>query len=167
MQDNRYSAEEVAKILKAEGDDSVSKRTVNYYAFEKNMFDIKESGKSCFTEEEVDKIRAIRLLKECSAFTLEQIKKIISKHSLDEIREICLDRVSTTTSLYGSPSYYKNSMKEENISLKETSAPKSRTIKINKDFTLVVSNKVSAEKLEKVVNFIRKMEERYLYENND
>lgn len=82
---NRYTAEEVSNILKSAGFD-ITKRTVNYYAFEKKMFEIKRVGKKIFTNLEVDKILAILLLRERSDMNLDEIKKVINSYDLEEIK---------------------------------------------------------------------------------
>lgn len=88
-----YTAEEVSQILQKEGFD-ITKRTVNYYAFEKNMFELSNTGKSCFTDVEIEKIKAIDLLREYTKFTLAQIKQIINTKSYEEIKKLCVERVA-------------------------------------------------------------------------
>lgn len=82
---NRYTAEEVARMLKSVGF-KISKRVVNYLAFEKNMFELKVSGKKCFTDDEVDKIQAILLLQSRTELSMEEIKHLINTQSLEEIK---------------------------------------------------------------------------------
>ncbi|MFZ3102594.1 MAG: hypothetical protein WA131_06870 [Desulfitobacteriaceae bacterium] len=94
MTEGRYSAEEAAQLLQTENM-KISKRTVNYYAFDKNMFDITTNGKKCFTTLELNKLRAIYLLKEYSNYTLGQIKGIINSCTLEEVKEICAKRASS------------------------------------------------------------------------
>lgn len=103
MKANHYSAEDVANILRAEGFSDINKRTVNYYAFDKKMFDVQRTGKKCFTDRELDKIRAIRLLREYTNLTLDQIKQIINTHSLEEIKQFCINRVASIGEYYGYP----------------------------------------------------------------
>lgn len=100
MKPNHYSAEDVANILRSEGFSDINKRTVNYYAFDKKMFDIQGTGKKCFTDRELDKIRAIRLLREHTNLTLDQIKQIINTRSLEEIKQFCINRVSNIREYY-------------------------------------------------------------------
>lgn len=100
MEKKKYSAEEVAKILQSEGYD-ISKRTVNYYAFDKKLFEVKETGKNCFTDEELDKIRGIRILREYTNFTLNQIKEIINQYPLPEIMKMCESRLQSVSYSYG------------------------------------------------------------------
>lgn len=73
-----HSAEEVAGILRSAGYE-VTRRTVNYYAFEKKMFQPKGTGKKIFTREDIDRMQAILYLRERSSLTLDEIKKIIGK----------------------------------------------------------------------------------------
>ncbi len=100
MEKKKYSAEEAAKILKSEGYD-ISKRTVNYYAFDKKLFEVKETGKNCFTDEELDKIRGIRILQEYTNYTLNQIKEIINRYTLSEITKMCEGRLQSISYNYG------------------------------------------------------------------
>lgn len=79
-----YSAQDVADILKKYNRE-ISKRTVNYYAFDRKMFET-ESKKNCFTDEDVEKIENILLLREKTSYTLEQIKTIINTKTSEEIR---------------------------------------------------------------------------------
>lgn len=178
---NGYSAEEVAKILQAEGDNDISKRTINYYAFDKRLFEVSGSGKKIFTDADIDKIRAIRMLKNCTTYTLEQIKQIINKHSLEEVSEMCAKRVSDISAYYGAVNnsgvvkepprdYFSDSMILEdsvkplvpgrsNPTVK--SPPKlseNRIIKVNDDITLVVSPQVDTEKLTKLIKAVRNLE---------
>lgn len=88
-----YTAEEVAQILQEQGLD-ITKRTVNYYAFEKNMFKLSNTGRSCFTDAEIEKIKSIALLKEYTKFTLAQIKTIINTKSYEEIKKLCVEKVA-------------------------------------------------------------------------
>jgi DNA-binding transcriptional MerR regulator len=81
---DRYTADEVARLLISAGFD-ITKRTINYYTFEKKLFDVQE-GKKCFTNIEIDKIQAIVLLRERTDFSLEEIKEIINAYNLDEIK---------------------------------------------------------------------------------
>lgn len=74
------------------------------------MSEIKETGRNCFTDTEVDKIRAIRLLRECTNLTLNQIKKIINQRTLREITEICEGRLMSITSSYGTGSLASSSL---------------------------------------------------------
>lgn len=82
----RYSAAEVAKLLSSSGL-KITRRTINYYAFEKKMFELPISGKKIFTNKEIDKIQAIVFLQKSTDFTLDQIKSIINESSLDEIQK--------------------------------------------------------------------------------
>lgn len=81
-----YSAQEVSDLLKSKNKE-ISKRTVNYYAFEKKMFEV-GGGRNCFTDDDIKKIENILLLKEKTSYTLEQIKTIINTKSDDEIKGI-------------------------------------------------------------------------------
>lgn len=80
-----YTAKEVAQKLQNEGYSDVTARTVNYYAFEKKMFEVSLTGKSCFTEKEIEKIKAIKILQQTTNFTLEQIREIINKYDYEDI----------------------------------------------------------------------------------
>ena len=81
----KYTAKEVSEILSKEGFYDITPRTVNYYAFEKKMFEPIQTGKKCFSEREIEKIKSIKTLQESTNFTLDQIKEIINKYSYDEI----------------------------------------------------------------------------------
>lgn len=81
-----YSAQDVADIISRHNKD-ISKRTVNYYAFERKMFDV-DSKKNCFKDDDVEKIENILLLKEKTSYTLEQIKTIINTKTNEEIKEM-------------------------------------------------------------------------------
>lgn len=182
MDVNKYSADEVAKILRSEGHD-ISKRTVNYYAFDKGMFEIKETGKNCFTDKELDKIRAIRLLRECTNLTLDQIRTVINQRSLQEISMMCAGRLHSISSSYGANSVTSDSSVSKSLgySITTTSGETvsgclatnpsfypgdtkpqtmtsigSRTIKVNDDITLIVSPNYDTEQLNKIIDFINK-----------
>jgi len=103
-----YSAQEVADILNAHNKD-VTKRTVNYYAFEKKMFEV-NSKRNCFTDEDIIKVDNILLLKEKTSYTLEQIKTIINTKTADEIKtmfikENIVDRIFAEISPYINTQY--------------------------------------------------------------
>ncbi len=173
----RYTAEEAAQVLQAEGDSEISKRTVNYYAFEKSMFEVSTTGKRCFTDEDLDKLRAIRLLREHTRLTLDQIKVAIRDRSLYEIRASCLARVAETSRVYAN--HYLAEAEERfpvpaaplptaSASVSRMAAPeppssatnaaKSRTIRVNEDVTLVASPRVTTTSLKKIIDFIRSLE---------
>ncbi|MBS4030719.1 MAG: MerR family transcriptional regulator [Clostridiales bacterium] len=166
MNERGYTAEEVAEILRAEGDASISKRTVNYYAFDKNMFEVSLGGKGTFTEAEINKIRGIRMLKECTNYTLEQIKKNINTQTLEDIKQLCLKRATeisyplTVSEIRKSP--YANEPDYEMSSQKLMSSPsagleKPRTIKVNNDITLVISKQIDNERLSAIIRFIQNL----------
>lgn len=90
-----YSANDVEKILKNEGYD-VNKRTINYYAFDKKMFEV-ERGKNCFTEVEIQKIKFIKDLQQYTSYNLEQIKKIINTYDENKIKEIIGTKIDKAT----------------------------------------------------------------------
>lgn len=101
-----YTAKEAADKLQQEGFADITTRTVNYYAFEKSMFDISQTGKKCFTDKELKKMKAIKHLQKTTNFTLEQIKNIINKYDYEEIMTrvspIVYDKVED---FYQSPGY--------------------------------------------------------------
>lgn len=95
-----YTAEKVSEILKEQGYD-IKKRTVNYYAFEKKLFEV-ESGKNSFTDESIKKIKYIRDLQQYTNYNLNQIKVIINTYSDEEIDNIIGIKLSKGTSKYTS-----------------------------------------------------------------
>lgn len=104
-----YTAKEVAEELQKEGYSDITTRTVNYYAFEKKMFDVPLTGKKCFTDREIEKIKAIKHLQKTTNFTLNQIKEIINTYDYGEI----MARVSPVVyenveDFYKSPDYASN-----------------------------------------------------------
>lgn len=173
----RYTAEEAAQALQAEGDGEISKRTVNYYAFEKSMFEVSATGKRCFTDADLDKIRAIRLLREHSSLTLQQIKTAIRDRSLNEIRASCFARIAESSQVYARPS---RAGRDESFDTPALSSPvphmavssmtysepprppkaeaKSRTIRVSEDLTLVVSQRVTTTRLKQIIDFIRSLD---------
>ena len=173
---NKYSAEDVSKIMQSEGYLDITKRTVNYYAFDKNMFEVTESGKKCFTDVEVDKIRAIKMLREFSNMTLSQIKEIIKKHSLEEVNDMCTNRAMTMGSYYNSdPSFCDNdSLETAGLSLQSAKSfqqPLSfseekqeqrgkKAIKVNDNIVLLFNKNYNSEKVSKIVNFIQNLEQK-------
>lgn len=94
-----YNADEVAKKLQEEGYE-INKRTVNYYAFEKKLFEV-EGGKNCFTDKEVKKIKYIKDLQQYTTYTLQQIKDIINRYTDEEIMDIIGDKLSKAHTHYG------------------------------------------------------------------
>ncbi|MDW7730386.1 MAG: hypothetical protein SCJ94_10340 [Bacillota bacterium] len=82
-----YSAEEVARKLASAGY-VISKRKVNYYAFEKKLFQPEGSGKKVFSAADIDKIQGILYLREHSKLNLDKIKIVIDDKyfSLEEIK---------------------------------------------------------------------------------
>ncbi len=181
MEKKKYSAEEVAKILQSEGYD-ISKRTVNYYAFDKKLFEVKETGKNCFTDEELYKIRGIRILREYTNFTLYQIKEIINQYTLPEIMRMCEGRLQSVSYSYGgdyitasacsagshgsfiagtpnpAPVHSTTGFSESIVIPLPcpVEKPNSRTIKVNDNITLIVSSAYDSEKLKKLIDFINK-----------
>lgn len=107
MEQNTYSAEEVARLLTAEGYE-ITKRTVNYYAFEKNMFETL-TGKKSFSVEQLDKLKGIMILKRYTTYTLGQIKKIIETYDLAEIKSRFIKEINELDENL-SLSYFINSM---------------------------------------------------------
>lgn len=159
MDKKRYSASEVAQILTNEGYKDVSKRTVNYYAFDMNMFEMDSSGKKSFSEEDVDKIKAIRLLKLHTNYTLNQIKTIISQYSLDEVKNMCIKSVMDTT-LDGScreEATAYNRYESTSNHFEGISENKQKTIKIDKEITLITNADYPADKLKAIIDFINKL----------
>lgn len=165
MGKSKYSAQDIAGILQGEGYD-ISKRTVNYYAFDKEMFKLKETGKNSFTEEELEKIKAIKLLQEYTAYTLEQIKEIINKHSLGEIRNLCASRATSLSSLpiksfsaqRMASSQTSNYPKGAFIKGNEMLNGRNKTIKITENVTVNISDNYTKKQLEKLIDFIEKNE---------
>lgn len=84
---NRYSAKEVSDIISSSKEFEISARTVNYYVFDKKLFNIDVTGKKAFTDKEIDKIRGILILKKYTNFTLDQIKEIINRFTILEIEK--------------------------------------------------------------------------------
>lgn len=85
VKENRYTAEEVVRVLQSAGF-NINKRTVNYYAFDKKLFEVSETGKKSFTDIDVDKIQSILLMRERTNMSLEEIKSIVNSRSLTEIK---------------------------------------------------------------------------------
>lgn len=164
----RYSAEEASQLLQMENM-NVSKRTVNYYAFSKKMFDITTNGKKCFTTVELDKLRSIYLLKEYTNYTLEQIKIIINSHTLEEIKETCASRVSSIRELKSNTlqdftpkgTYIFNHCLTSKLpeECKSEQLEGRKIIKINEDISFVVSQKVDRKKLNKFVSLLKILED--------
>ena len=188
--EQRYTAQEVAEILRREGDSKITTRTVNYYAFEKNMFEVSGKGKGTFSAEDIEKIRAIRILQCCTNYTLAQIKEVIKTQRVGEI----LQTYATAAQLYAhsqqSPSqtqltwnssvgnvstagstgcpYPPTSLDTLGVPVAAVrnfpqSAPTDytnsslRTIKINQDVTLTVSENITKAQLAKIIEFINKL----------
>lgn len=108
MSQEYFTAEEVTRKLTSAGF-KITKRKVNYYAFEKKMFQPAGSGKKVFSPADIDKIQGIIYLREHSNLTLDQIKAIINEEtfSLEEIKR-----------RYGKPearfqSYARQSLKQD------------------------------------------------------
>ena len=91
-----YSAKELATKLQNDGF-NISTRTINYYVFEKKMFEISNSGRNVFTDNDYNKLKAILFLKENSNLSLEEIKNEISIKTYDEIVD---SKVSTVINTY-------------------------------------------------------------------
>jgi DNA-binding transcriptional MerR regulator len=156
---NKYTADEAAEKLKSHGFGDFTKRTVNYYAFEKNMFNIQENGKGIFTDREIEKLAAIKLLRTHTNYTLEQIKNIINNSSLEDIKGFCKRRVDDLNS---NLPYLKEAVTSSNYSLNiqdeaspSDSSSKKRTVKVNSDVTLIVSENVDTQSLRKIIEFIK------------
>lgn len=79
-----YSAKELATKLQNDGF-NITTRTINYYVFEKKMFEISNSGRNVFTDTDYNKLKAILFLKENSNLSLEEIKNEILTKTYDEI----------------------------------------------------------------------------------
>lgn len=91
-----YSAKELATKLQNDGF-NISARTINYYVFEKKMFEVSNSGRNVFTDTDYDKLKAILFLKENSNLSLEEIKNEILTKTYDEIVN---SKVSTVLNTY-------------------------------------------------------------------
>jgi len=183
-----YTAKEVAQKLQNEGYSDITARTVNYYAFEKKMFEVSLTGKSCFTEREIEKIKAIKILQKTTNFTLEQIKEIINKYDYEDIVERTSPIVyQKVEDFYQSPGYIQSlvtsNMQSSSISncfqnsqsncfnVNSQSSPTvtsvatdmlrtdggQRTIKVNQDITLTVSNQVDTNTLTQIVKSIQEI----------
>ena len=183
-----YTAKEVAQKLQNEGYSDVTARTVNYYAFEKKMFDVPLTGKSCFTEKEIEKIKAIKILQKTTNFTLEQIKEIINKYTYKDIVERTSPIVyQKVEDFYQSPGYmqslvtsntlgsltsncFQNSQSScLNINCQSSQAAKGiatdmiradggqRTIRVNQDIALIVTNRVATDTLTQIVKIIQEI----------
>ncbi len=163
--EKRYTAEEAAEKLREEGDKKITKRTINYYAFDQSMFKINLQGKKIFTEAEIDKIRAIRLLRVYTDYKLKEIKKLINSKTLLEIKEMCLekteemsDTLRTSEEDAGKPAHLR--LKPDSHSFHDTYDTDYykkgyRTIKINNDVRLTVSSSISDEKILKIIGLIK------------
>jgi DNA-binding transcriptional MerR regulator len=183
-----YTAKEVAQKLQKEGYSDVTARTVNYYAFEKKMFEVSLTGKNCFTEKEIEKIKAIKKLQQTTNFTLEQIKEIINRYDYEDIVErtspIVYQKVedfyqslgymkSLITSSIQSSSMsncfqnFQSSCFSANCQSSQTVTSAAvdvlridggqRTIRINQDITLTVSNQIDIDTLAQIVKSIQKI----------
>lgn len=86
-----YAVNDVSQILKNKGYD-ISTRSINYYVYDKKMFDI-EKGKKSFTDLEIEKLMLIKDLQQYTTFNLSKIKKIISDYSIEEVREIISNKI--------------------------------------------------------------------------
>ncbi len=84
---NKFTAEDVARIMQSAGY-NVTKRTINYYAFDKKMFKPTGSGKKAFTANDMDKIQAILLLREKENLNLKEISRIVNREdfSFDDLK---------------------------------------------------------------------------------
>lgn len=90
-----YSANEVSEVLLQRGYD-INSRTINYYAYDKKMFEL-EKGKKTFTEKEIQKIQFIKDLQQYTNYNLSQIKKIINNYSDEKIKDIISERIQKAT----------------------------------------------------------------------
>lgn len=178
--ENSFSSKEVAEILKKDGYEKISDRTINYYAFEKSMFQVEKSGKKVFTQKEIDKIKGIRILREFG-YALNDIKEIINTKSLSEIESLCYSKLtsklSASTTYNNEPNFLEaadNSFLNDNLidannrscafldnrvyinesAIKSNS--EKRTIKINNDITLIISANFDDDKLQKIIEIINK-----------
>ncbi|QUH21910.1 hypothetical protein [Alkaliphilus sp. B6464] len=182
MEDKKkYSAKEIADIISSSGEFDISTRTVNYYAFDKKLFKLDNTGKNVFTDVEIKKIKGILILKKYTNFTLKQVKDIINQFSLEEIEERfkginiyenTTDFYQSNTSSYVAKKIHFNNTDDiikqnksversflaasstEDYSNKMKNNNTKITIKINKDITLVVSNDIDSNKLTKIIEII-------------
>lgn len=182
-----YSAKEIAELLNKDGFMDVTSRTVNYYAFDKKMFEITSSGKKCFSEIELKKIKGIKKLQEATNFTLEQIKEVINKYSYEEIEArfspvsyrnvgefestyssidtdtpnlINSNRSTNFSSLIGHQPQIKTKSFTEAVSNSvniEQQNTLQRNLRINEDITLTISDNINTEKLQEIVKNIQEI----------
>lgn len=157
-----YTAKEVSEILSKEGFYDITPRTVNYYAFEKKMFEPIQTGKKCFSESEIEKIKSIKTLQESTNFTLDQIKEIINKYSYDEILSRITPVSYKTLDEFDSGEYRVSSFcslkqSRSNIPHTEENTPESGQImlKVNDDIILTVSDNVDTETLAEIIKSIK------------
>lgn len=177
-----YTAKEVAEILNKEGFDDIKTRTVNYYAFEKKMFDVSGRGKKCFTKDDIEKIRNIKKLQGSTSFTLDQIKDLIN----DEHYEDSLLRYNPTsyrsvedfkTAELLNEDMYINNIKviDNNLCLSSFNGDscqrteeicasnnyndlsKQRTLRINDDIMLILSKRITSDETSEIVKQINKI----------
>lgn len=171
MRQKNFTAQEIAEMLKEEGYLEISRRTIYYYVFEKNMFTVSGTGKAVFTDEDIDKIRAIYMLKKCTDYSLEQIKEIINTQSLNVIWQSCHSRTLSATSQYISSlktnldsgqitANNYNTLQPTGSSNQESfSTVNKKTIKVSEDVTLVLGENIKTKKFQQIIEFIKNLKE--------
>lgn len=87
-----YSTKEISEKLINDGFPEMTVRKINYYVFEKKMFQILGTGKNVFSDADYDKLKSIAFLRENSKYSLEEIKEKIQQHTFQELDNMFLTK---------------------------------------------------------------------------
>jgi DNA-binding transcriptional MerR regulator len=156
-----YTADELESMFQSMGKpyDKLTKRTIYYYAYEKNLFPIAHSGKGGFTEREIGYLKLIAELKD-QGYALEEIRSELDPN----YREYRMK----TSSYNMNNIKYANSATQDKLELKNNylTAPRPRprmaarkpvrssAIKVTDGISLLISGEISGEKLMRIVKAV-------------
>lgn len=141
----RFTAKEITEILKAEGDNDISIRTVRFYTDQKLIPELVKEGIKNYTEEHLDYIRALRSLNKAGMPLLK------AKDQLVKLDNIEIKRVHTSYQEYSPETVLRSamSMREGQETIK--------TVWINDDLSIQYTDKFPIEKLKEIVKAIQKI----------
>jgi DNA-binding transcriptional MerR regulator len=134
--------------------DKLTKRTIYYYAYEKNLFPIAHSGKGGFTEREIGYLKRIAELKD-QGYALEEIRAELDPN----YREYRMKSESNNLRINDRTVRKKLSASKADTRSDRLEAPvikpaRSSTIMIADGISLLVSGEISSEKLMRIVKAV-------------
>lgn len=98
-----YSAKEISEKLSKDGFPEMTQRKINYYIYDKKIFEVTNTGKSVFSEDDYCKLKTIALLKRHTNFSLEKIKELINTYTCEDIKKMMKTSANAIETVSKSP----------------------------------------------------------------